>query len=105
MSLRTRLEVLKLLFDLRRCEGDRATTEWTVLSNVVQASLWKVMMTVETEGVRFRQRERERTTPEVVGRLASVEYLSLQSGCEVIGRDLSETGGLSDLLIKTYTLS
>ena len=53
----------------------------------------------------FIQRERTTTTPEVVGRLASLEYLSLQSGCEVIGRDLSETGGLSDLLIKTNTLS
>ena len=52
-------------------------------------------------GVIFRQRETERqkTTPEVVGRLASLEYLSLQSGCEVIGRDLSKTGGISDLLI------
>ena len=38
-----------LLFDLRRWLGDLATTEWTVLSRVDQASLWKTT-TMEVVG-------------------------------------------------------
>ena len=34
------------MISLTSCGGDRFSTEWTVRSNVVQASLWKIIITL-----------------------------------------------------------